>query len=332
MGDITGIQWTATPMPSGEMYPGGTFNPWIGCTEVSEECDNCYARTGSARLGAQHGLKLWDGDRFFTSESYWKKPLTWNRAAAKAGVRKKVFCASYADVFEDRPDLVEKRLRLWRLIWDTQHLDWLLLTKRPENIARMLPWGAERVEAVGYRGDEPWQNVWLGTTCGLGKSLPRVVDLVKAPPAPVKFVSIEPMIEDFDIPDELLGPGAITWEIVGGESGPRSRPFNVAAANVLREQCARRGVAFFMKQLGAKPHVGGARIELADGHGGDMAEWPEVAPRVREFPTRAPSSVWIPSEHAVKRLAEEPDEEPYGLKDNRLLQEQGSLTRRRAHP
>lgn len=130
----TTIEWTATRGPDGTMHKGFTHNAWIGCEEVDpdpehpggpSECDNCYARRGSARLGAQHHLQLWPkepggpSDRFFTGADYQKRPYAWNRKAAKLGVRLKVFAASYSDVAEDREDLVERRTQLGRTILET---------------------------------------------------------------------------------------------------------------------------------------------------------------------------------------------------------------------
>jgi protein gp37 len=137
MGETT-IQWTATRGPDGTMHPGFTLNPWIGCERVSPECDFCYADRGSRRLAAQHGLKLWDdGSSRYLTKDPMSKALAWNRKAQKLGVRLKVFCASYSDVFEDRPELVEPRAALLQTIEHTPCLDWLLLTKRPENMRRM---------------------------------------------------------------------------------------------------------------------------------------------------------------------------------------------------
>ncbi len=127
MGEGSKIQWTHH-----------TFNPWRGCTHVSPGCEHCYAEALSKRNPAQLGTWGAGGTRVVASEAYWKQPERWNRAAEAAGERHRVFCASLADVFEDRPELVEPRERLWRLIVATPHLDWLLLTKRPENIARLL--------------------------------------------------------------------------------------------------------------------------------------------------------------------------------------------------
>src|SRR5687767_5849881 len=115
-----------------------SFNPWIGCEKVSEGCKNCYAEEFTTRR-LEKGLWGRDARRRQRPDAAWKEPLAWNRRAAKDGVRRKVFCASLADVFEERPDLDAPRRRLWETIRATPNLDWQLLTKRPENITRLLP-------------------------------------------------------------------------------------------------------------------------------------------------------------------------------------------------
>ena len=128
-----------------------SFNPWVGCTKVSPGCDHCYAEGWAKRTGQS---SLWNGDRRRTSETNWRQPLKWNKAAASDGRRRRVFCASVADVFDNQvPE--QWREDLFKLIAATPDLDWLLLTKRPQNIQRFLPWGPSAA---------PWRNVWLGTT------------------------------------------------------------------------------------------------------------------------------------------------------------------------
>src|SRR5262245_40013414 len=119
-----------------------TFNPWWGCVEVSPGCDNCYARD----LAKIYGPRVWgkDAPRRFFGPKHWQEPLRWNAKAEAAGERRRVFCASMADVFEERDDqigrfLAAERFKLWNLIAATPWLDWLLLTKRPAGMRRLLP-------------------------------------------------------------------------------------------------------------------------------------------------------------------------------------------------
>src|ERR1041385_6040256 len=142
MGDKSQIEWC-----------DATFNPWWGCVEVSAECDRCYARTFAQRLGRATWGK--DTPRRFFDDRYWRQPLAWNGKARAAGERRRVFCASMADVLEERDDLETHRQRLWALIRETECLDWLLLTKRAGSLARLIP---SEILAL--------PNVWPGVTCG----------------------------------------------------------------------------------------------------------------------------------------------------------------------
>ena len=267
MGDITAIEWC-----------DHTFNPWWGCSRVSPACRHCYADRDAQRYGHQ----VWrrHGPRRMLSDANWARPIKWNRDAQRAGVPAKVFCASMADVFEDHPDVAEPRERLWELIAATPWLVWQLLTKRPENITRMAPWG-----------DDWPDNVWAGTSVESQPWTERVEVLVQVP-AKVRFLSCEPMLGPVDLtrwmpagdarwrcsgclafyagPWQETCPGCgrrgywcgshpgngrpggqpLSWVICGGESGPKARPMHPAWARQLRDQCDAAGVPFFLKQWG----------------------------------------------------------------------------------
>lgn len=238
-----------------------TFNPWIGCTKVSPGCDNCFAeKQNNHWKWAPNGWGAGQARRR-TSTGYWHKPSSWNRKVTEAGERAHVFCGSLCDVFDaEVPD--EWRRDLWVLIRDTPHLDWLLLTKRPNLIARYLPsgWGAG------------WPNVWLGVSVE-NQDYHWRVDALRGVPAAVRFLSVEP----------LLGPvtlnlAYIDWVIVGGESGSNARPMHIEWASDLVEQCQQEGVSVFVKQLGS------AFAQQAGGHpkGGNPELWPANL-RVREW-------------------------------------------------
>jgi protein gp37 len=264
-----------------------TFNPWWGCQRVSPGCEHCYAETFSYRLG----LKIWGpGDRRFFGDKHWAEPLKWNREAEKAGVPRRVFCASMADVFEDRRDLDAPRARLWGLITATPMLTWLLLTKRPENVPRFLPaeWVADKVPI----------NVWLGFTAeDQPRFDQRIVHVANWPTHITSFCSYEPALGPLDIGP--LGEFYIDWLIAGGESGGGARACRLEWFRSVRDQCSAAGLAFFMKQAGARPivfdgehewfdgedfHRGGYRLlKLHDRKGGDLAELPDDL-RKREFP------------------------------------------------
>ncbi|ACL61708.1 phage Gp37/Gp68 family protein [Methylobacterium nodulans] len=214
-----------------------TFNPWVGCTRLSPACDHCYAEAWAKRTGQAH---LWTGERRRTSASNWQQPLKWDRAAAAAGERHRVFCASLADFFDNQ---VPSRWRddAWHRIAQTPHLDWMLLTKRPQNIAKMLPGSAIGAPAWGAG----WPNVWLGTTIEDRARL-RNLDALRTVPARVRFLSCEPLLEDLGEID-LTG---IHLVIVGGESGPGARPMRAEWARAIRGQCIAAGVAYHFKQHG----------------------------------------------------------------------------------
>jgi protein gp37 len=238
MAEETGISWCHS-----------TFNPWLGCVEVSPACDNCYARTlVTGRMGKQ----VWGKDepRPRTSVSYWKQPAAWNRAAERDGVRRRVFCGSLCDVMEDRRDLDPIRQELYRVIERTPHLDWLLLTKRPQNFRRFLPptW----IKAPRY-------NVWGMTTVENNDYHWRAWELLKTPFA-VRGISAEPLLGPLDLDEwELVYKGwrhgasigqYLDWVVCGGESGSKGRPMQLEWARKLRDQCVAAGVAFHFKQWG----------------------------------------------------------------------------------
>jgi protein gp37 len=229
-----------------------TFNPWVGCTKVSPGCDNCYAE---AMMDKRLGVVKWGGEPKRTSEANWKKPLGWNGRAKHLGARHRVFCASLADVFDNQVP-VQWRVDLWRLIASTPHLDWLLLTKRPQNMARMLPFDSER---AGWGIAWPWPNVWLGTTVENQEEADRRIPHLLAVTARVHFLSCEPLLGPVDLRiDNYAIATRLNWVIAGGESGPNARPMQPDWARSLRDQCAAAGVAFHFKQWG-EHHPDGER-------------------------------------------------------------------------
>ncbi len=214
-----------------------TMNPWLGCTKVSSGCDNCYAE---AMMDHRFGKVQWGphGERKRTSEVTWRKPLQWARAARAIGKRPRVFCASLADVFDNQvPN--EWRSKLWDLIAATPELDWLLLTKRPENILNMI--------------SEPMlPNIWLGTTAEDQKHFDHRYIKLSNIPAVVHFISYEPALGPLSIRESYPFPD---WIICGGESGPNRRQMDERWARNLRDECAERSIPFFMKQMTGKTPI-----------------------------------------------------------------------------
>lgn len=322
MGVDTKIQWC-----------DHTFNCWIGCIKCSEGCLHCYAPdTTPVKVSKSRGLELWGpeetANRRVASEAMWREPLKWDRQAREEGVRRRVFCASLADVFENwngpmvnakgerlyrwkdgswgpvgldpgpAPPLTmdDCRDRLARLIEATRHLDWLLVTKRIDRAARF--WRSRR-------GAIP-RNLWQGCTVESQKRAVERIPHLLGIDAAVRFLSVEPMLGPIDLTrawwitnsegeqsPSFWARVGIDWVIVGGESGPDARPFQVEWARQLRDQCRAAGVPFFLKQLGSNPFDAPPdcfdstddvwTLNLADPKGGDPAEWPEDL-RVREFP------------------------------------------------
>jgi protein gp37 len=222
MAENSKIEWTTH-----------TFNPWTGCTKVSAACDGCYAEAWAKRSG--HVEWGPHGERRRTKT--WGNPVKWNRGAEGASDRPRVFCASLADVFDNHKTILpEWRGDLWALIEATPNLDWLLLTKRPQNIARFIP--------AGWRDHGCPENVWLGTTVESQEEYDRRVQHLKAVKARVRFLSMEPLLGDVDMGDM----SGLNWIITGGESGANYRPVNPDWFRTLRDQCARAGVPFLFKQ------------------------------------------------------------------------------------
>lgn len=251
-----------------------TFNPWWGCSKVSPGCVNCYAE----------GLTKWrspaeaswgvHGSRRTFGEKHWADPIKWDAQAEREGWRPRVFCASMADVFEEHRDVAEERARLWRLIEQTPHLDWLLLTKRPENVRFNVPtpWMADGFPA----------NVWLGVSVEDQRRAEERVPLLLDLPARIRFLSCEPLLGPVTLRPEWLRPDAIVcgrrtpspesveaiksiiraaarqmgvplldWIIAGGESGAKARPMHPDWPRSLRDQAEAAGVPFLFKQWGA---------------------------------------------------------------------------------
>ena len=245
MGEHTAIEWAHH-----------TFNPWLGCTKVSPACDNCYAEALVDRR--MHRAEWGAGKpRSRTSESSWKQPERWDRKAAADGERRRVFCASLADVFDNEVP-VDWRRDVFALIRRTPHLDWLLLTKRPAVARRW--WDTELCGVT-------LPNVWLGVTAEDQASADARVPILLEIPARVHFLSCEPLLSRMNLrlstenirairrPGPLSGAG-IDWVIAGGESGPSARPSQAEWFTSLRDQCVGAGVAFYFKQWGEWSRAG----------------------------------------------------------------------------
>ena len=225
MADNSTIEWT-----------DHTYNPWIGCTKISEACDNCYAET-------------WDKRNLHDKDSHWgahaarkrvsqatlKLPYKWQKQARSSQTLARVFVASLADVFDNHPSIEQSwRDDIWQVIRECPDLDFLLLTKRPQNIKRYLPtdWG------------EGYHNVWLGTTVENQKVADRLDALTKIP-AVVRFISCEPLLGYIDLSQHI---DHLDWVIAGGENSKSYRAVDADWFRSLRDQCQASGTAFLFKQ------------------------------------------------------------------------------------
>jgi protein gp37 len=228
--------------PERDLYAGGTriswadytFNPWRGCVKVSPACRFCYAETSTNRWGGNFWGK--NAPRPVTT-STWRDPRKWDRQAAADGVMRRVFSGSLCDVFEDRPDLAAPRERLFDLIESTTWLIWMLLTKRPENIA-----------ALAGRYAQGWPpNVWLGCTAETQRFADERLAHLRRHDVAVRFVSAEPLLGPVVLP-----AGAVNWVITGGESGtqPGVRLSHPAWYGSLRDQALAQGIPYHHKQNG----------------------------------------------------------------------------------
>lgn len=305
MAERSNISWT-----------DATFNPWIGCQAIGPGCDNCYAEAMAKRMGREFAA------RTRTSAANWKLPIKWDaqefvecdscgwrgelREAsivsapgesmcrcpacdkqALRATRRRVFCASMADVFDNKVP-TQWRVDLLRVVAATPNLDWQFLTKRIGNAHAMMAdafcsgWADH-----GFAWDRwasHFKNVWIGATICNQEEADRDIPKLLSVPARVRFLSVEPMLGRVDVSRWLdrcdrgsrPGPGGaggvmctecngyghgctrLRWVIVGGESGGKRRPMQIEWARDLIRQCKDAGVPVFVKQdNGLRPGMQG---------------------------------------------------------------------------
>ena len=243
MADRTRIEWA-----------DATWNPFVGCSRVSCECNGCYAKDQAARLArmgqaryqglteAKPGRGLsrdldWTGEVRLASRRTLRQPFRWRRP-------RRIFVGSMSDFFHPAAPLAWQALALQTMAALPRHT-FLILTKRPD-AARAFAIRAAARRQLGQAVLDRWpRNIWVGASVGIRAALPRV-DALRAHEAPNRFLSLEPLLEPLDGLD-LAG---IDWVIVGGESGPGARPLRPEWVRAIRDQCAAAGVPFFFKQWG----------------------------------------------------------------------------------
>jgi|SRR3990172_65654 len=229
MGGKTKIRWT-----------DHTLDFWWGCLKVSPGCEHCYAETFSKHVGRNIWGPSQTTERWRT-KSPWLDCLKWDKKARRDGIRRKVFCQSMSDFFEDHPQVTSWRWHALRILEGFTSLDVQLLTKRIENVTQMVP--------------DSWLENWpshilIGTSVENQEYADkRIHELLKIPAA-VRFLSAEPLLGPIRLPDSFLSLGKKTWVIVGGESGPNARPMHPQWVRNLRDQCIVAGVPYFFKRWG----------------------------------------------------------------------------------
>ncbi len=235
MAECTGIAWC-----------DATVNFWWGCTRVSPGCVNCYAEQLAATkpVGRPARLAGW-GPRGERVPIVGAVPLAQQlqRRAIRERQRLRVFTNSMSDFFDERAPAA-LRATAWAIIRGCPALDWLVLTKRPENFAAMLPedWG------VG------WKHVWLGVSCEDQQRADERIPVLLDTPAAVRFISAEPLLGPLDLAQFWLDVqpaytlNGLDWVIVGGESGAHRRPMEMDWLVSIVAQCQHAGVPVFVKQ------------------------------------------------------------------------------------
>lgn len=226
-----------------------TWNPSAGCTKISSGCQNCYAETMAKRLKGSGAVGYENGFEFNTVPSRLNTPLKRKKATV-------YFVNSMSDIFhENMPkDYLD---RIFEVIENTPRHTYQILTKRAD---RMLQYLSQRHIP---------KNVWLGVTIeNKQQGLPRI-DKLRNLQASVKFLSVEPLLEDLGV----MNLKNIDWVIVGGESGNRARPMDKQWVLNIKQQCEAIGIPFFFKQWGTYGEDGIKRNKKANGKELDGKIW-----------------------------------------------------------
>jgi protein gp37 len=307
----TSIEWVCAPG-----YKPETWNPVRGCSRVSEGCRNCYAERQAVRFpwGEPYARSTlagprWTGRVELVSHKL-DEPLHWREP--RMG-----FVNSMSDLFHEALPL-EDIAAVYNVMAAADRHTFQVLTKRPSRRQEFFRWVVSeeawpslgRALQVSLEVAWPLPNVWEGVSVEDRRTADERIPLLLETPAALRFISYEPALEGIDCSDKFaryreVGKNLLPlpdWLIVGGESGPGARPFDVAWARSVIRQCREAGVPAFCKQLGARwagaENAGRDRNlqKLRHPKGGDPSEWPEDL-RVREWPDAA-------RRHSAKRCGE----------------------------
>lgn len=299
MSDMTKIQWT-----------DATWNPTRGCTKIAQGCKNCYAETFAERFRGVSGHPYERGFDPRIVPDQLTVPLRWKKP-------RRIFVDSMSDLFHEAFDFDYIDLVFAVMALSPQHT-FQVLTKRPKRAVEYFrsfdgggaqSRGENCAEAMGtiFTDHEEWfracdavassrfwrglPNVWIGTSIATQADADANIPQLVRIPAAVRFLSVEPLLERIDL-SLHLSLGEIGWVIVGGESGPRSRPMDGQWLDQIIRQTREANVPLFVKQYGAKPYLSYAvagegvlemPLKMKDRKGGDWNEWPPDR-RIREFP------------------------------------------------
>jgi len=249
-----------------------TFNPWHGCEKVSDGCKNCYAKTQADRFDKGLWGNWATASRKTFGNKYWSQPLKWNVQVERK--TQTVFCGSMCDIFEETFDsnIYTERQKLFDLIRATPNLVWLLLTKRPENVRKIMPFSWE------FSIYAP-RNVWIGATIENEKSIQRFLYLENSIVFK-KFISFEPLIGVLSYNEAVKLANMSDWGIIGGESGNSARRMSPASARTIISAYRDAGKKIFVKQVG---NVLAKELGCSDKSGRIVSEWPEEF-QIQEFP------------------------------------------------
>lgn len=245
-------------------WTDATWNPVVGCSIVTSGCTHCYAMEMARRLEAMGVVKYNGLTRRSGNRTIWKGvvredhaalaiPLSWKKP-------RKIFVNSMSDLFHDKvSDTFIKAV--WKVMADTPHHNYQILTKRPDRMATIV---AKKIKTV-------LPNVWLGTSIENAAVVDRLEHLRKIPAA-IRFISFEPLIGPVGQVD-LTG---VQWAIVGGESGRAARPIQENWIDEIHEQCLEHGTRFFFKQWGTWGKDNKRRSKKANGREYRGRTWDEM--------------------------------------------------------
>lgn len=237
MAGLSDIEWT-----------DATWNPVTGCTMISPGCTNCYAMRMAARLQAIGHPSYVDVTRKSGGRPVWTGKVLLNKKSLTVPLRwrapRKIFVNSMSDLFQDGVPAPFIR-QVWGTMSAAHWHIFQVLTKRPERMQQIVI--KHRLPVL--------PNVWLGTSVESEDYKDRI-DLLRQTPAHVRFVSFEPLVA----PVGKVNLKGIHWAIVGGESGPKSRPMSPDWVDEIERQCRRDKVAFFFKQWGGKNKKAAGRM------------------------------------------------------------------------